>query len=133
VAIGATFVYVDDLIRQRLLSETGEVINSLARRFRCVRTPDRSRPFTLFGAGEMTHLMLRSVGFQSRWRIVGVVDSTMSKIGTQIGTVVIDDPKSLLASEGDILISASQGVIDILQEIRRLGISQDRLIRDLII
>lgn len=133
LTIGAKFVYVDDLIRQRLLSENYEAISALARQFECVRTPNQSRPFTLYGAGEMTHLLLKSVGFQSRWKIAGVVDSTSSKVGTRIGPVVVEQPKSLLENDGDIFLSASQGVIDILREIRQLGINQDRVIRDLII
>lgn len=132
-ANGANFVYIDDLIRQRLLTENHEAINALAQRFRCVRMPNQSRPFTLFGAGDMTHLMLRSIGFKSRWHIDGVVDSTPSKIGSQVGTVLVKEPHSLTATEGDILISASQGVVDILHEIRRLGINEERVIRDLII
>jgi len=133
VANGANYVYVDDLIRQRLLTEPHETISALARRYRCVRTPNQSRPFTLFGAGEMTHLLLKSVGFQSRWKIAGIVDSTPAKVGTHIGSFLVEEPKSLLASHGDILISASQGVIDVFHKIQQLGIGEDRVVRDLII
>lgn len=132
-AIDANFVYIDDLIRQRLLSENGETIRMLARRFECVRMPNQSRPLTLFGAGEMTHLMLRSVGFRSRWKIAGIVDSTPTKIGTSVGGSLVETPESLLANDSDILISASQGLIDVLHEIRKLGIKEERVTRDLII
>ena len=128
------FVFIDDLIRQRLRGLTHLVSSFLEygpREF--VRSPDSDKGFFMLGAGQMTHLMLSDVAFRSRWRVLGVADSRAEMVAQKIAGFDVMSINELANESGAVLLSASQGVRQMHLAALENGVAESRIIRDLVL
>lgn len=78
---------------------TGYTVNYLIEKLKSILKVDRVWDIALVGAGDVGHALARYQGFANcGFRIAMVFDNDPSKIGTQIGSFVVQSSESLIPS-----------------------------------
>lgn len=86
----------------------------------------------LWGAGQLSHLLLARPGFVQRWRISDVVDSFQERVGKDFAGLTIQPTSSLQKSDSHVFLSGIQGMVAMREEFAALNLQETRLYRQLL-
>lgn len=133
--IGADFVYVDELFRQRLTDVPPDLLWRDA--VRNGWTPALAEPasFTevaIWGAGQATELLL-ATDFIARVPVALLVDDRQEVQGTDFAGIRVQPPEALLGTDIPVILSAIQGLPLMAERCEQLGVPRNRLVRNLVL
>lgn len=139
IKLNVRLVFFDDLLRQRLKKISTTYYDELKQKLKKLRYVDiladeKEFPkIIIWGAGIQTKNIIETSHFLKNVQIEYIVDNTPSKIGKKMNGYKIYNPTKLKESSLPILISAVQASPFILEEYKKLGLEENRLIRGLVI
>ena len=137
---GAEFVFCDDLVWQRIfMLDEGllEKINSNLANLGLmgfVLNPLENDSIAIWGTGAQSSLLHRKANFFKGAKIAYYVDPRVSHIGLTLNGIKIYSPEMLLQdAQRKICIAAVQSAPLIYEQIKKMGISKDRVLRGLLL
>ena len=138
VNAGFKSIFFDDLLRHRLNeihSESHSYINTKLKSVgleSIIARHQKHPQVVIWGAGWQAKYMIEKSNFFKYSEICFFVDDTPSKIGTSYFQREVRSPDALLQCDLPVVIAAAQGYPFIYDALRRLGVSDSRLITSLI-
>lgn len=138
ILIGAKHIYLDDLFRIRIGSRQhlAQFFQNLGGNLPLsdfIADPREYPEIAIWGAGQLTDLLLSQQEFRERWQIKMVVDSTKTKIGSQFSGFQVRHPIELRHSSFPVFLAAVQGIPLMFEEFQELGLDEQRIIRKLLL
>ena len=136
-AAGARWVFIDDLIWQRLpilaASQWQEMQDLLAfaKWDEIVATPARFPEVMIWGTGEQAKLMVTKSRFLREVTICGFVDPRSHAIGKSFMGRSVSPPNVILSSDLPVLIAAVQSTPFIHRQLLAMGVAEERIIATL--
>lgn len=134
--IGCRFVYLDDLIWQRWDTKTrNQAWNSDFKllgdklRTNVLADPMMQDGVVFWGANQLTKLLLSSLEFRERWKIVGIVDSNPQLWGTTISGFRVASPEDLQRKDYKIFLSGIQSIHKLYFSIGNYGFGTNQILR----
>ncbi|MBI5701721.1 glycosyltransferase [Candidatus Saganbacteria bacterium] len=137
--IGVKFIFFDDLFWQRISSKLNAHNDKFLARakeldlLRAFADSDEYRSVVIWGAGIQAGFLIEKSAFFKKVKIEYLVDNAAEKLGKKFHGHAVLPPETLLNSAHPVLIAAVQNVPNILDNFSRLGISESRLIKGLVI
>jgi len=136
---GAEIVYFDELIRHRLSLLSGTEYDEQIKRvheivgINFIAIPENYPEVVIWGAGQQARYLMEKSEFLKRSKVLFFVDSTPEKLGTTFSGKVIHHPSTLVDTDLPVIIAAVQGYPLIVEQYKRLGIDESKLIDKLVI
>lgn len=136
---GARFVFIDDLVWQRLPAPSAETRAAVAQLLRAAGFADALAEITDFpevavwGTGAQARLLMEKSAFLRETAVAHFVDPRPQAIGSRFLDRPVHSPRSLLDGQLPVVIAAVQSAPFIYRSIAELGIGTDRVIRKLIL
>lgn len=137
--LGCQSIYFDELLWHRLgdvfALNSPDYINKLhaLTGFKFIASSKKYPNVIVWGAGQQAKYLVSKSDFFKQTEIAYFVDATPTKIGSKYLGKDVKSPSMLQQSTLPIVIAAVQGYALIVEQFKELGISQDRLVSELII
>jgi poly(ribitol-phosphate) beta-N-acetylglucosaminyltransferase len=138
-AINVNFVFMDDLVWQRLSNLNQDTIALIREKLSSLdlddvyESPDDYQHIAVWGTGAQAKLLMEKTSFLKNSSIEYFIDPRAGKAGTMFYDLPVKSSDSLLTDNQPILIAAVQSAPFIYQDIQKLGINQHRVIKGLIL
>ncbi len=136
---GARFIYIDELVRHRWikppnLKENIKInIPDEVRDYNFIADPKLYKNIVIWGAGQQAKYLLNKTNFFKEVNPKYFVDSKLFGIKKKFEGFNIKNPEVLLKNNHPILIAAVQGYPLVVNELIEYGISESRIIKDLVL
>lgn len=136
---GARFIYIDELVRHRWVKPPSlkEIIKinvpDEVRDYNFIADPKLYKNIVIWGAGQQAKYLLNKTNFFKETKPSYFVDSKLFGIKKKFEGFNIKSPEVLLKNKHPILIAAVQGYPLIVNELIEYGISESRIIKDLVL
>lgn len=133
--VGADFVYIDELFRQRLTEVPADLLRRDAKRngwIPAIAEPASFTEVAVWGAGQATELLL-ATDFMETVPLTMLVDDRAEVVGREFAGVRVQAPEALLGTNVPVILSAIQGLPLMAERSAKLGVPRDRLVRDLVL
>lgn len=137
--LNVNFVFLDDLVWQRLSTINQETIYLIHEELTRLNlnsiyeTSDKYAHIVVWGTGAQAKLLMDKTLFLKQAQIDYFVDPREGKYGTEFYQKPVKPSESLLMDDQPILIAAVQSAPFIYQDIQKLGISKERIIKGLVL
>lgn len=136
---GSNAIYFDELLWHRLVESS--VISSVENikdihvkaGFEFIASPDEYPQVVVWGAGQQAKYLMNKSTFFKQVDVAYFVDATPEKVGTTFFDKEIKETSSLQDDELPVVIAAVQGYPLILEQYKKMGFLESRIIRKLII
>jgi len=136
--IGVYHVYMDEHIWQRWTQSHRGTFESLpishlnGDLLSYVCNPNSQDPFYIYGAGQLTSMLLSKSNFLDRWEVLGILDDTPSLAGKKCFGFEIEHSDSLKDKDGLIFLSGIQGIVYMKETVLQLGLNRHAILENLI-
>ncbi|MDB4826736.1 glycosyltransferase [Gammaproteobacteria bacterium] len=133
---GAKSIYFDELLWHRLSRKNVRRNIESAEQLvgeKFIADPKQYSSVVVWGAGQQASYYVKKSHFFNEINIDYFVDMTSRKIGTMFHGKEVKHPEALIETKSPVVIAAVQGYPLILEQFRLLGLSESRLISDLIL
>lgn len=119
--MGLLHVYFDEHIWQRWgdlmsIEAKGEVWSEPG-----VDNEGSVEPLYLWGAGQLSRMLLEREGFAQRWRVKGVVDSRSQLVGSEFMGFNVADIEALADHSGPVFLATVQGMVEEISKFSAAG------------
>lgn len=136
---GANFIYFDDLLLMRLQSGTNLSIHRIIEEIKsltntgCFGQPSDYADISLYGAGDQAERILKKFNLLHRFPITRVVENSQLTPHKNFHGMQIQNVDVLISNNSKILLAGVQSIPQMLKNLTELGISNNRIIRELLI
>jgi MoaA/NifB/PqqE/SkfB family radical SAM enzyme len=136
--IGVYHVYMDEHIWQRWTQSHRGTFESLpishlnGDLLSYICNPNSQDPFYIYGAGQLTSMLLSKSNFLDRWEVLGILDDTPSLAGKKCFGFEIEHSDSLKDKDGLIFLSGIQGIVYMKETVLQLGLNRHAILENLI-
>ena len=136
--LGVRYIFLDDLIWQRLLNISPEILLRLKEQlgndvYSNTIQPIPKSGVVIWGTGGQAQLMQQKSNFFRHAKIAYYVDPRESTWGKTLDEIEIRPPTSLLENDLPVFIAAVQSTPQILDQFEAMGLPRSRLIRKLVL
>ncbi len=137
--INVRFIFFDDLFWQRISNELNTQYDKLLEKLkglnllRAFANNEKYKSVVIWGAGIQAKFLLEKSTFFKKVKIEYLVDNSAEKIGKNYFGYKVLPPEVLLESDSYVVIAAVQNIPNILSNFYKLGLSESRLIKGLVI
>lgn len=138
-SMGVRFVFMDDLVWQRLSQLNQATTDWIAAQLAAsnltasIESPQSYQGIVVWGTGEQAKLLMKKTHFLKQSQIDYFVDPRDYKVGTEFFGLPVKAAEALIADDRPILIAAVQSAPFIYQDMQKMGIDMNRVIKGLVL